>query len=346
MSSDPEQNTPGAPPFGAPSGAPVPDPSPASIAPRELIALENIFVSRAGLRAGWRAGLYVALFILFLTIAQVAATLLHLSLVARNAAQLTPARLLAQELMLALSALGAALVMTRIEGRSFADYGLPWRGAFGRSFWRGVLWGTAQISSLILLIWVFGGYSLGMLTIHGRTLVYYAVVWAAFFLVVGLAEEFLFRGYLQFTLASGMGFWPAATLMSLIFGAVHLQNPGESLWGAVGVFGVGMLLSLTLRRTGTLWFAIGFHAAFDFGETYIYSVPDSGITMPGQLFSASLRGPRWLTGGKVGPEGSVLAFLLLALFFVLFERMYPAQPDPAKTPADCVSPVRTPAESE
>ena len=92
--------------------------------------------------------------------------------------------------------------------------------------------------------------------------------------------------------------------------------------GAVGVFVVGMFLCLTLRRTGNLWFAIGWHAAFDFGETFLYSVPNSGIVTTGQLSTASLHGPRWLTGGTVGPEGSVFDFVVLLLAFVVFDRLY------------------------
>ena len=139
------------------------------------------------------------------------------------------------------------------------------------------------------------------------------------FLAVGFAEEFLFRGYLQFTLTEGMGFWPAALLLSLIFGAVHLRNPGEGVVGALSVFAIGMFLCLTLRRTGDLWLAIGWHAAFDFGETYLYSVPNSGLVMPGHLFAASLHGPRWLTGGSVGPEGSVFSFAVLAVAAVVVQ---------------------------
>ena len=75
-----------------------------------------------------------------------------------------------------------------------------------------------------------------------------------------------------------------------------------------------MFFCFTLRRTGNLWFAIGWHAAFDFGETYVYSVPDSGFVMPGHLLAASLHGPRWLTGGTVGPEGSVVDFVVLVPF--------------------------------
>jgi len=82
---------------------------------------------------------------------------------------------------------------------------------------------------------------------------------------------------------------------------------------------------VALRRTGTLWFAIGFHAAYDFGETYVYSVPDSGFVMPGHLLASSFHGPAWLTGGTVGPEGSVFDFVIMAIVFVVFDRVYRVQ---------------------
>ncbi len=133
---------------------------------------------------------------------------------------------------------------------------------------------------MMLLIAAWHGYTFGGLDLFGGAILGYALRWAVVFLAVGFAEEFLFRGYLQFTLAEGMGFWPAALLLSLIFGAVHLRNPGEGAVGALSVFAIGIFLCFTLRRTGDLWLAIGWHAAFDFGETYLYSVPNSGLVMP------------------------------------------------------------------
>jgi membrane protease YdiL (CAAX protease family) len=141
-------------------------------------------------------------------------------------------------------------------------------------------------------------------------------------LLVGLAEEFAFRGYLLSTLSSGIGFWPAAVLLSLLFGVVHLGNPGETFAGVAGVFAIGMFFCFTVRRTGHLWFAIGQHAAYNFGQAFVYSVPNSGTLIQGHLLNARLEGPQWLTGGPAGPEGSVLAFLILALMFVLFSRIY------------------------
>jgi membrane protease YdiL (CAAX protease family) len=145
------------------------------------------------------------------------------------------------------------------------------------------------------------------------------------FVAVGLAEEFLFRGYPQFTLAGGIGFWPAASVISALFAAGHLGNTGEDKAGAAGVFVFAMFICLTLRRTGNLWFAVGLHAAFDWGETFLFSVPDSGLVAPGHLLNSSFHGPVWLTGGTVGPEGSVMVFVVVALAAAIFSRVFPAR---------------------
>src|SRR5450756_2021428 len=76
--------------------------------------------------------------------------------------------------------------------------------------------------------------------------------------------------------------------------------------GALSVFAMGMFFCLILRRTGNLWFAVGLHASFDWGETFLFSAPDSGIVAPGHLLNSSFHGPVWLTGGTVGPEGSAM----------------------------------------
>jgi hypothetical protein len=151
----------------------------------------------------------------------------------------------------------------------------------------------------------------------------FAAFWAVLFLVVGLFEEFVTRGYTQFTLTQGIGFWPAAILLSAAFGAIHLGNQGEGWIGALGAACIGLFFCLTLRRTGTLWFAVGMHASWDWGETFFYSVPDSGLIAPGHLLKSSFHGSRWLTGGSVGPEGSVLLVLIIAVLWITFDRLYP-----------------------
>jgi len=219
----------------------------------------------------------------------------------------------------------AAVIMAQIERQSVGVYGLPIRGAFGKLFWQGCLIGLVEISALVGLIAAFGGYSFGGLAIHGREVLRWGVLWAVFFVFVGLFEEFLFRGYTQYTLADSIGFWPAAVVLSCSFGAVHLENPGEGWVGAAGVVAIGLIFAFALRRTGNLWLCVGWHASFDFGETFLYSVPNSGLVFQGHLSNASLHGAKWLTGGTVGPEGSVFSFLTMGILAVAIHLLFPAK---------------------
>jgi len=140
--------------------------------------------------------------------------------------------------------------------------------------------------------------------------------------LVGFFEEFLLRGYTQFTLTRGIGFWSSAIFLSAAFGAIHLGNKGEDIFGALAAALIGLFFCLTLRRTGNLWFAVGLHASWDWGETFLYSVPNSGTTAPGHLLNSSFQGPRWLTGGSVGPEASVFVFIVIGLMWLLFHLQY------------------------
>jgi uncharacterized protein len=185
-----------------------------------------------------------------------------------------------------------------------------------------VLWGLAAISLLMLSLAVVGDFSFGRLALHGARIMRFAAFWGLMFLLVGLFEEFLARGYMQFTLGRAVGFWPSALILSLAFGLGHLHNQGEHWLGLLSAAAIGFFFCFILRRTGNLWFAVGFHAAWDWGETFLYSVPDSGLVSPGHLLRSSLHGKAWLSGGTVGPEGSVLCFVVIALTGIAFERAY------------------------
>ena len=302
-------------PLTEPQTAPLPAPE---------SALKKVFIGPSGLRAGWRLAIYMAAFFAL----TFAISFALKPLVPAPKAHQSP-RLwvfLFGECVSMVAAFLPAVAMSRLERRPFGVYGLPARGAFGARFWQGVLWGIVAISVLLLVMRGIGVFYFGSLALHGLALLKYASFWALLFLTVGFFEEFVTRGYTQFTLAYGIGFWPAALILSAAFGAIHLGNPGEGWTGALGAALIGLFFCLTLRRTGTLWFAVGMHASWDWGETFLYSVPDSGMIAPGHMLNSSFHGARWLTGGSVGPEGSVLVFVLIAVMWVVFDRFYPARP--------------------
>jgi membrane protease YdiL (CAAX protease family) len=305
------------------SGHPTTSPRKSLLAPPPgaLNGVGAIFWNEHELRAGWRLAIYFVCFRALATAGVYAAVFLHLPQV--SSTDPTASSLFGQEAILLVAAFAAAAILGLLEGRSFGAYGLPGDKAFGARFWQGGVWGLAMIAGMILLIRFLGGFSFGELALHGSRLWRYAGVWGLVFLCVGFLEEFLFRGYAQFTLASGIEFWPAATMLSAVFGAFHLGNSGEDKVGALSVFAIGMFFCLTLRRTGNLWFAVGVHASFDWGETFLFSVPNSGIVVSGHLLNSSFHGPVWLTGGTVGPEGSVMAFVVVAAAAGIFSRVFP-----------------------
>ncbi len=281
--------------------------------------LTELFIGPEGLRPGWGFVLYVAL-----VFAMVMAVRFLMNPITHRLKGTVWQFLALEMIFLTCSGL-PALVMSRIEKRPFGDYGLTVRGAFGARFASGVVWGFAALSILLGMLRGAHAFYFGAVGEHGMRALKFALFWAVVFLLVGFAEEFLFRGYTLFTLSRGITFWPAAVALSLLFGGVHLGNNGESWRGALSAGLIGLFFSFTVRRTGTLWFAIGLHAAWDWAQSYFYGVADSGMLVQGHLLNPSFQGPAWLTGGSVGPEGSVLVFVVIGVLFAVFHVAHPEQ---------------------
>lgn len=238
------------------------------------------------------------------------------------------------EIFSLISAVVPALILCRLEGRAFGVYGLPRSSAFRKNFWVGMVWGIVAITVLLAGLRAAGGFYFGSIALTPVRAAEYALFWGVFFILVGLFEEFFLRGYTQFTLSRGLGFWPTALILSSAFGAMHLSNKGETPAGALGAALIGLFFCLTLRRTGDLWFAVGLHAAWDWGETYLYGVADSGLVAPGHLLNSSSHGPAWLSGGTVGPEASLFVFILMGTMAVLFHYSYRGVKYPDRGPSD------------
>ncbi|MGB9430692.1 MAG: lysostaphin resistance A-like protein [Candidatus Acidiferrum sp.] len=217
----------------------------------------------------------------------------------------------------------ATWIVSRLEKRPLDDYGIPPHQAFGWRFWEGCVWGFIMLSAILLILGASGHFQIDSMALAGAAVFRYALGWSAVFLAVSISEEFTFRGYWLFSISKRLRFWPSALLLSLLFAAAHIPNHGENVLGILQVLEVGMLFCLTIRRTGNLWFAVGFHAAWDWAETFFYGVANSGLLGAGRLLNSSVRGPDWLTGGSAGPEGSILALLVLLLSGLLIHFRFP-----------------------
>jgi uncharacterized protein len=283
-----------------------------------------LFFGPRGLRAGWRLPTFIGLIaVMFGGVALVRGGPHGLRNVHKHLGEITmtPFLICVSEALAFSIVCLATFIMGRIENRKFSEYGLPLRQALGKDFWIGCLYGFLAISGTLLAMFLLHRFRITGFALHGKAILYALAAWAIAFVMVGLCEEFLNRGYLRYTLASGIGFWPAAFVMSGFFASGHAFNPHETLAGVASVVLFGLLLCLFLRRSGNLWCAVGFHAAYDWGQT-LFGVPDSGIAPYHNLFNSAFTGPRWLTGGIVGPEASVLTPVALTLVALVFSRYY------------------------
>ena len=304
------------------SSHPVSPPNSAAGFPNPLFYNEN------GIRSGWRILIYLSLGLLLYAL-----ELIPVSFFYKIDKPFSVSAIILGEVMMFTAAFGAALIMSRLEDRPSGVYGLPLKSAFGKRFWQGLLIGLCEISLIVGMMAAFRAYSFGSLSYHSLKMVQWGLLWVIAAVLIGFSEEFLFRGYMQYTLAEGIGFWPAAVILSLLFAGVHQTNPGENWVGVANIFCTGLVWAFALRRTGSLWLAVGWHAAFDFGESFLYSVPNSGGVFEGHLSNATVgHGRAWLTGGDVGPEASVTAFLTLGLGALLIHFWFPAMQKEQTTP--------------
>jgi CAAX protease family protein len=303
----------------------VSGPAPAS---RGADGFRMVFLGPNGIRAGWRLLIFVLVVFLLrgglnFTLRNIAPV--HNWLNSQPKDVFTPAELMAREGIAVVLLFAACGIMALIEKRSFGVYGMPAAEAFGKRFWQGVPLGFIMLSLLLAMMAALHGFSLDGVGVGGPAAIKYGMLYFIGFILVGIFEEFSFRGYLQYTLGSGIGFWPAALLLACLFGYIHGGNPGEAKLGLVMAGSFGLVAAFALYRTGNLWVPIGMHASWDWGETYFYGTPDSGLLARGHFLNSAPNGPTWLSGGTVGPEGSLLVFAILILWAIAIHFLFPAK---------------------
>jgi membrane protease YdiL (CAAX protease family) len=304
---------------------------PEPIPPSEPPAIQKIFIGKDGLRAGWSLLIFIALLAGLMSCARVIGHMLHpfAPRTAKAAWDVSATPLLfIGECIPFLVTLLATWIMAKIERRPNSVYGLGGSRKLP-NFFAGLAWGVTCLSLLVLTL-----LKTGLLVIDSRLLfrsdiLRYGAIWLLIFLRVGLLEEYFSRGYVQYTLTRGLaglyqwafktrysaalGFWTSAVIVSILFLLGHRHNPGESPIGLLFAGLASMVFCLSLWRTGSLWWAIGFHATWDWAQSFLYGVADSGIMVQHHLLATHPVGKPILSGGATGPEGSIFAIAILAL---------------------------------
>jgi uncharacterized protein len=259
---------------------------------------------RRVLRAGW---LVIILILTFTTLRIYCAVPLERLLDAHwdGKSILGPWKLLRRELVQLCVVFSTIGIVAWLDQRPIVDYGYVDSRGF-RRLWCGIACGLAAISLLIGPLWACGLFQVKPSQLPLASILYYGAAWAIAFFIVGLLEESKFRGCVQFTLARGIGFWAAAIVLSVTFALLHLGNAGETLMGLIEVALHGILYATAVWYTKSLWWSIGFHAAWDWSQSFLYGTPDSGMVSQGHFLSIYATGSPLWNGGTTGPEGSLL----------------------------------------
>ncbi len=267
--------------------------------------LASLFVGPAGLRAGWRFVLFalaIALLEYFVEWPLTDALGDRLGISPQELS--APAISLSEwtSLCTVLLVTGAAALLER---RRIDRYGLPIARAFGIDFWKGMLAGLLVVLFVGGAMILAGGMQIHGLALAGASVIPYTLLWLFAMVLVGINEEYLFRGYALQSLWRGAGFWPAALITTAIFAGLHMTKPNENALDIGMIFVLGLAVCISVRRTGSLWWAVGWHAAFDFGQFFLIGTRNGGQTPIGHLFNVSFPGPAWINGGELGTEASV-----------------------------------------
>lgn len=296
--------------------------------------LHKIFIGKDGLRAGWSLFIFIAIVHTIGVCAHLISHKLQIS-DPKPGAELSPQFGYLGEGIPFLLILLVTWVMSKIEHRPNSVYGLGGSRKLSH-FFMGLVWGVTCLSLLVLTLWKTGLLVIDSRLLYGSDVLRYGVIWLGGFLLVGLLEEYVTRGYVQYTLTRGLaglyqwafktryskalGFWTSAVVFSLLFGLGHGSNQGESPIGLLSAGLIGMLFCFSLWRTGSLWWAIGFHASWDWAQSFVYGVADSGLMVQHHLLATHPVGKPILSGGATGPEGSIfiIAILVVVMLVMVF----------------------------
>lgn len=282
----------------------------------------QVFVSNGKIRPLWRVVIFIA--IGYCVQFAVAPLFTYLGNHFPSLNELNPQAVVIGEAFILLAALIGTALWARYEHRRIDSYGLPVDKAFSRPFWDGLLVGfvgpgLVGLSMLALHGWAIQGFNL-----HGAEWLVFPFAWLIANIVIGVSEEVWYRAYALQTLTRSLGFWPAAILLSLMFTADHyFFKPGENIWDVLSLLSLGLFICLSVRRTGTLWFGVGFHVAFDFVQLFVIGTPNGGQVPIGRLFASSFPGPAWVNGGALGTEASVLIYPVIVAMYVYLLVRYP-----------------------
>lgn len=218
-----------------------------------------------------------------------------------------------------LANLAAALFANWIALKIFADHpvtavGLWWNRDSADNFAVGLVGGVCT-ACIALGPPLAAGVAHFARTPDDRPTLWAAVFLGVFLLIGSAAEEILFRGFAFQMLLANFGVWAAIVPGALLFGLLHLGNPGATWLGIVNTIGFGAVFGYGCVRSRDLWLPIGLHFGWNL-TLPLLGAKVSGLTMNVTGYEMSWTAGALWSGGAYGPEASVLTSAVVVLLFL------------------------------
>jgi uncharacterized protein len=205
------------------------------------------------------------------------------------------------------------------QSRPIEAMGLAFRPGWQREFGLGAALGWGMLIACILPMVLARGFIVRLWTApHQFVLLILDLLVVA---IASLAEEVAYRGYPFQRLVEAIGPVWATLAASALFALLHLFNPGSDRASLTITMFAGWLLCAAYLRTRALWFAWGWHFAWNASMGLLFGLPISGITRFSPVIQTNTIGAPWLTGGDYGPEASLVTGIVMLVGLVLVFRI-------------------------
>jgi membrane protease YdiL (CAAX protease family) len=258
---------------------------------------EVLRTAEGRLRLGWRLALFVVI----------------TAVVTLLVGWVMPSGLLTGSFALLVGALAAGSTLLTLDGHDPGGLGFFLKPRAVTESVLGLGLGTAVAVLVVVVLFAAGGVRWSTQAGTVSAWLTGALGALAFLAIPAAAEEALLRGYPLQALAQAWGPAVALAATAIVFGALHLSNPGVTVIGALNVAVAGVFLGIVYLRTGSLWWATGAHLGWNWTHGYLADLPVSGLELlDAPFYEGSTAGPDWVGGGSFGPEGSLVATILLA----------------------------------
>ncbi|RSZ60842.1 CPBP family intramembrane metalloprotease [Massilia atriviolacea] len=225
-----------------------------------------------------------------------------------------------QLLAAALVWFGYRCYVRRIDKRQPAELALP---GMPRQLGLGLLIGAGLVILTFATLAALGVYRFDGVGSPGLTAM---LVPLAELLLVGMAEEMVFRGIIFGVTRRALGTRAAIVISALAFSLAHLPNDGVSLLAMAVIAAYAVMQAALYMTTRTLWACIGTHVAWNYCVGQLFSSTVSGHAGSGGLLRGELVGNTMLTGGAFGVEASLVALLLIGGAAAVLLRRSPSSP--------------------